>query len=217
MYLKKYIAQCEAFGWSGGPEFQTRIVQMANGRERRNADWGQHRHRYTLPFQNIRPDGYATVRQMFEVVRGQLGEFLYYDPLSRLATDQLFGVGDGVTTEYQLSTLSVLDGVTYQREVYALYTPDDGGDAIEVTPTIAISGVPTVAFVTDPDRGKVIFTVAPANGAPLRWSGPFSVWVRFLNDWLPFSIDNRSGEGFTINGTIDLMELPPPAEITSNG
>ena len=47
-------------------------------------------------------------------------------------------------------------------------------------------------------------------GEILRWSGSFSVWVRFDNDRLPFSIDSRSGGDFVVNGSVDLLEMPPP-------
>lgn len=207
MYLREYIATCEAYGWNGGPEFSTRIVTLANGRERRNADWQQYRNRYTLPFQNIDPEGYANIRQMFEVCRAQLHCFRYSDPLGRTAVDQLFATGDGVEDTFQLSTLSVQDGVTYQRNVYAI--PDDG------VLTVTVNGAPTTDFVVDRDRGLIVFDTPPANDAVLRWSGPFDIWVRFNNDWLPVSIDNRVSGGFAHNGSIDLIEVAPPELVES--
>lgn len=202
-YLRAQIEACEAFGWEGGPEFRTRIVEMQNKRERRNADWAEARHRFTLPFQNIDPDRYANIKQMHLVCRGMLHAFLYRDPLDNEADDELFGVGDGTQTTFQLSKLSVIDGVTYQRNVYAL--PD-------VTPgfTVTANDSPVSAYTLDRDRGLITFDSPPANGSLLRWSGPFLVWVRFNQDWLPFSIDNRGPDGFAHNGTVDLMEVPPP-------
>lgn len=207
MYLREYISTCEAYGWNGGPEFSTRIVPLLNGRENRNADWQQYRNRYTLPFQNIDASGYANIRQMFEVCRGQLHCFLYSDPLARAAVNQLFATGDGVTDTFQLTTLSVLDGVSYQRGVYAI--PDAG------VVTVTVNGTPTSAFTIDRDRGLIVFDTPPANDALLRWTGPFDIWVRFNNDWLPFSIDNRSGAEYVHNGTIDLIEVAPPELVGS--
>ena len=68
-HLRPYIDACETFGWSGGQEFNTRLVTLLNGRERRNANWSQGRHRYTLPFQNLMREQYRAVRQMHEVCR----------------------------------------------------------------------------------------------------------------------------------------------------
>lgn len=202
-YLRAQIEACEAFGWEGGPEFRTRIVEMQNKRERRNADWAEARHRFTLPFQNIDPERYSNIKQMHLVCRGMLHAFLYSDPLDNTADDQLFAVGDGTQATFQLSKLSVIDGVTYQRNVYAL--PDSTPD-FEVT----ANDSPVVAYTLDRDRGLITFDSAPPNGALLRWSGPFLVWVRFNQDWLPFSIDNRGPGGFSHNGSVDLMEVPPP-------
>ena len=47
MYVRAFIAACAGFGWTGGPEFKTRIRELPNGHERRNADWENARHRFT--------------------------------------------------------------------------------------------------------------------------------------------------------------------------
>lgn len=201
-YIRALIETCETFGWNGGPLFDTRVVQMANGRERRNANWAQYRSKYELPFQNIDASQYRNIRQMFEVCRGQLHCFLYRDRLADEATNQLIGYGDGAIDTFQLSTLSALDGITFQRAVYAI------ADDAEIS--VSVNGVPTTAFALDRDRGLIIFDDPPAMAAEIRWSGRFLVWVRFANDWLPFSIDNKNAGGFFHNGTIDLFEMPPP-------
>lgn len=40
-HLNAYLAPCPGFGWQGGPVFNTRFRGMANGPERRNANWDQ--------------------------------------------------------------------------------------------------------------------------------------------------------------------------------
>lgn len=211
MYLRAFIDACEGFGWNGGPEFNTRIKTLQNGRERRNANWQQSRHRYALPFLNISAEQYAAVRQMFEVCQGMLHAFLYRDPLDYSATNEVFAVADGRST-YQLIKVSVVDGVSYRRNVYALYVPDNAGASDESSPIVTVDGTPT-AVTVDYDRGTVTFAVAPSAGSILRWSGEFAVWVRFDSDWLPFSIDQRRGHEYAHNGQISLLELPPPEEV----
>lgn len=217
MYVRAFIPACESFGWNGGPSFQTRIKTLSNGRERRNGDWSQEKNRYTVPFQNINADSYRGVRQMFQVCRGMLHTFLYRDPLDDVAEDESFGIGNGVDVEFQLSKLSAIEGVIYQREVHALYVPgayDPATNSTAADPStvvVTVNGVPT-AVTVDPDRGTVLFAAPPAAAAVLRWSGAFSVWVRFDADWLPFSIDNRAAGQFAHNGQIALMEEPAPEE-----
>lgn len=209
MHLRAFIDACEAFGWTGGQEFNTRIVALLNGRERRNANWAQGRHRYTVPFQNLKRAQYRAVRQMHEVCRGMEHAFLYFDPSAHEADNDVFAIGDGAASEFQLSTLSAIDGVSYQRLVRALYVPGDNGEAIESVIVVTVNGVPT-AVTPDYDRGTVLFAAPPAADTILRWSGEFSVWVRFNNDWLPFSIDNKSEDEFVHNGTVELIEVPEP-------
>lgn len=214
-YLTAFIPACEGYGFNGGPEFQTRIVEMANGRERRNGNWDQPRHKYSLPFMNIDKARYAAIKNHHMACRGQLHSFLYRDPLDDEADDELFGTGDGTTTEFQLTKLSIVDGVFLQRNVTALFIPDADGDGIPADPAVTVNAAPT-AVTADYERGIITFAAAPGVGTILRWSGPFAVWVRFAQDWLPFSIDSRSHGDPVHNGSVDLIELPPP-EATSSG
>lgn len=209
-YLKAYIGAAYSHGWEGGPEFKTRIVDMANGRDRRNAEWAQPRHRFTLGFQHLNAESYASIKQMHLVARGMLHTFLHQDGLDPSATDELFGLGDGVEDEFQLSKLSVVSGVTYQRFVYALFVPGDNGIATDAPITVTINGEPTTAFTLDRDRGLIVFDDPPEVDAVLRWSGPYSLWVRFAQDWLPFSFDEPNGR----YGTVDLLEDKAPPEVT---
>lgn len=196
-YLDAYLQPCPGYGWEGGPEFRTRIVEMANGRERRNADWAQARHRYVAPFLNISRDAYRLIKQMHLVCRGQLNCFRFRDELDYQSANEIFAVADGVQTVFQLAKVSTIDGISYVRNVYAPLagvTVTDNNSP--VTPTI------------DYDRGTVTFAAPPTNNHVLRWTGEFDVWVRFTQDYLPFTLDNPNAT----NGQVDLIEMPPPPE-----
>lgn len=219
MYLRNYIPACETFGWTGGPEFMTRKVEMRNGRERRNAEWAKARHRFQLPYGNLSSNEYAPIKSLHLVCRGCLHDFLYQDRLDYIAADAQFGIAEPGQTAFQLGKISEIDGVAYFREVTALYrpNPDSKGDALEVTPVIRINGAPSTAFTVDPDTGVGTFDSPLTGGEVLTWDGEFSLWVRFDNDFLPMSIDNRFASGpYAINGTVDLVEMPPPVTETSS-
>lgn len=194
-YLDTYIEECPAFGWQGGGEFKTTVVEMASGAERRNAEWQNVRHRYQMSFLNITKAAYRNIKQLHLVCRGRLHCFKFRDQLDFEADNEAFGVGTGSRTEWQLIKQSLIDGVSYQREVYV----------IEPGAVVRVNGTPT-AVTIDQDRGIVTFGVAPANGAALTWSGTFAVWVRFDQDYMPFSLDNPDAT----NGSVDLIEMPPP-------
>lgn len=206
-YLRAYIEKCPGFGWQGGPSFKTRIVSMANGRERRNAEQAYARHAYSAPFRNISPADYANIKQMHLVCRGMLHAFKFRDQLDYAsgpdgvapAQPEVFGAGDGAQTVFQLRKISTLSGVSYTRNVYAIRSA-----------VVTVNGVASAPTI-DMDRGTVTFAAAPAAAAVLRWTGEFDIWVRFNQDDLPFSIDNKSPKnGVLVNGSVDLIEVPPP-------
>lgn len=211
-YLRAYIPACEGYGWEGGPEHRTNIVQLRSGRERRNAMWVQPQHFFSLPFSNISQPEYAPIKQMHMNRRGRWGVFLYRDRLDDTADDALLGVAEAGQTEFQLGKWSIIQGVSYYRHVTAMYVEGDDGDAVPVDPEVTVDGAAAIGMTTDYDRGVIIFENPMAGGEILRWSGDFSLWVRFDNDRLPFSIDNRSGRSFVVNGQVDLLEMPPPEE-----
>lgn len=201
-YIRAYLETCEGYGWEGGPEFSTRITSMANGFERRNGDWAEARRKFSLPFLNLSRERYLPILNMFYTARGQLHCFLYRDPLDHEADNELIGLGDASEVEFQLSKLTVVDGFVYQRNVYAI--PDD--ETIVVT----VNGSPT-AVTVDKDRGTITFAVAPALNAQIRWTGTFDCWVRFNQDYLPFSMDAPDAR----NGQVELVEMPPAQEVVS--
>lgn len=219
VYRRAYISTCEAFGWDGGPGFHTNIVTLANKHENANADWDQPQHFFSLPFLNILPALYTPIKQMHMNCRGRHGKFLYRDRLDYTVSDEILAIAEPGQDTFQLGKWSVIDGVSYFRHIYALYAPDDSnpGEAVEITPVITVDGDPTTAFATDYDRGELVFDAPMTGGEELRLTlSSFSLWVRFDNDRLPFSIDNKSGGEFVVNGTVDLLEMPPPKPETSS-
>lgn len=201
MHLDAYLEPCAAYGWEGGPQFRTNIVELQNGDEFRNADWAEARHVYTAPFQNITPEAFRALKRMFLVCRGMNHAFRFRDELDYQADDEVFGAGDATTTGFQLAKISEVDGFTYTRYVYALAG----------TPTITVNGTPTTAFSVNERTGQIEFDTPPAAAAVLRWSGEFDIWVRFATDFLRFSLDNLQAT----NGAIEAIEVRPPDEAVS--
>lgn len=196
MFYPIEIEACPGFGFTGGPEFQTNIRALQNGRENRNADWSVTRHRYSVPFSNISDEAYANVKRVFLVVRGQAHTFLHKDWGDFEAVDEVFAVGDGTTGPYQLRKVSVADVGEYDR----IITKPKAGVVVKK------NGVVSAATI-DTETGLVTMGAAAAPGTILTWTGEFYVHVRFNSDQLPFSLDNRMGSGFANNGSIELIEV----------
>lgn len=214
VFARNYIQACEGYGWEGGPEFNTDIVEMVNKAEKRNARWSQSRFFATLPFLNIRPELYGYILDMFEDRMGRWGVFLYRNPLNFSASGAIFGMGDGVTKTFQLAYSSEVGGRVRMRNAYAIYSPSPTGDGSAIDPPVSIyvNGIAAAGVTIDRDRGLVTFASAPADDAELTWDGEFSHWVRFANDRLPFSIDNRASGEFATNGMVELTEVNPPRD-----
>lgn len=198
MYLDAYLQPCPGYGWEGGPEFKTQIIELMNGRERRNAEWSQAKHRYTAPFNNINKLAYREIKRMHLACRGMLHCFRFRDQLDYEAVNEVFGEGDGTKTQFQLIKTSVVDTIAYVRAVHAV-----DGDI-----TVTINGVATTAYTINDRTGVVTFTSPVPDSAIVRWSGIFDVWVRFAEDYLPFTLDNPNAT----NGSVNLIEVPPPIE-----
>lgn len=197
-HLDAYLAPCPGYGWEGGPTFQTQIEFLQNGDERRNAQWAEARHGYSAPFLNIARDAYRELKRMFLVCRGMTFAFRFRDELDYQATDEVFGVGNGTEDTFQLCKISLVDGVEYVRNVYAL----------PAVPVLKVNGTPTTAFSINLRTGQVQLDTPPAAAAVLSWSGEFDIWVRFATDSLRFSLDDPNAT----NGTVELLEVPAPNE-----
>lgn len=215
VYVREYIRSIEAFGWEGGPEFNTAIQPMLNKREKRNAMWSQSRFFASLPFNNILPGQYENILSMFEDRMGRWGAFLYRNRLADFAEDEEFAIGEAGRTTYQLGIKVGRPGRERTIEIHALYVPDlnSDGEASESDITIMVDGTPTSDVTIDHDTGVVEFDSPPGAGAVLTWSGAYSHWVRFDQDELPLSIDNRNGGQagqYLLNGSVDVIGVPPP-------
>lgn len=218
-YVRAYIPACESYDWTGGPGFNTRIVVKQNGRERRNADWSQPQHSYSLPFQGLTQADYVPIKAMHLNRRGAWGVFLYRDPLDSVASQEVFAIAEAGQTTFQLAKQSAIDGVPYERMVRALYLPDpqNPGGVVPAPVSVRVNGAATTSYTLDPDTGVIVFASPMAGGEVLDWSGSFSLWVRFVSDRLPFTIVNRGQAGYFVEGAIDLLEMPAPVtgDITS--
>lgn len=199
------IEECPGFGWQGGPEFDTLIRPLqSSGRNRRKARRAVVIHRYVIPYQNIPVAAYINIKRMHMAMWGSLHTFLHHDELDDTADNEQFGVGDGTTTVFQLKkTYDPGGGATYD---WTITKPDVSGALGGGPVVIFIDGAPYAASV-NALTGEVDFGSSPPDvGEVLTWSGMHYVCVRFNQDDLPFSIDNKSGHAFITNGSFGLIE-----------
>ena len=169
------------------PEFSTSVAVTASGHERRNSLWSDARLRFDVG-PGVRSEAeLGVLLQFFRARRGAARGFRLADPFDHSsaemtgtpsATDQLIGIGDGLTADFQL------------RKNYGV--SQDPGDEPQLRPItrpreqsvrVSVDGVETGGFTLG-SGGMVRLEMAPADGAEVRAGFLFDVPVRFAEDRL---------------------------------
>lgn len=171
------------------PTFRNVIQESIAGNEQRFAQWTKCRGvgdlSYGLQNSSDPLGDFKAIVAMYRAHFGSIYPFRFRDWSDYVATNSVFGTGDGATTAFQLS-------MTYDPQAIMLGT---AGSYLYVrnitllasTPVIKKAGViqtPGTAY-TISSSGLVTFVSAPAAGAQLVWSGEFDIPVRFDGDMLP--------------------------------
>lgn len=184
-----------SFGSLGGPERRTEIVTLTNGFEERNTPWSQSRRRYDAGFGMRSLDDLAELIEFFEARSGQLYGFRWKDwadyksclPSENInALDQVIGIGDDVSTEFQLMK-NYRSGEAVQ--VRNITKP------VESLVTVAVAGDlqnSEADFAVNIETGMVSFSSPPSDGAKITAGYEFDVPVRFDTDRIESSIGGFS-------------------------
>jgi uncharacterized protein (TIGR02217 family) len=156
---------------------KTLIQTSVSGLENRVALWSAPRWRWTLSFNFLRDDSndeFRTLLAFFLARQGSYDSFLFDDPDDNAVAGQPLGVGDGVTTAFQL--VRSLGG--YAEPVlapHALTAVSVGGASIGS------------AFAVDPNGGVLTLAAAPAAGATVAADFTYYWPVRFMTDEVDFA------------------------------
>lgn len=169
------------------PVWNTDVQMSISGKKSTLARWSYPIYAIEVGYEFLRSDTawgeYQDLVAFFNLAGGRANLFRFNDPDDNTATDQGFGVGDGVTLAFQLTR--AMGGLLFSW-VDPVFYP--------VTSSIYVAGVlmtPAVDY-TISTTGLVTFTAAPALGAALTWSGTFNWLVRFDDD-------SNTFEKFTYN------------------
>lgn len=180
-----------SFGSVGGPERRTEIVTLTNGFEERNTPWAHSRRRYDAGVGLRSLDDVELLIAFFEARAGQLHGFRWKDwsdfksgPTSRAVAvgDQPIGIGDGVTTVFQLQKTYVSGLQSYVRPILK---------PVAGTVVVAIEDDPKVEsleFTVELETGQVSFFLPPDVGARVTAGFEFDVPVRFDTDAIQTSV-----------------------------
>jgi len=160
--------------------FSTAVSESVTGKKTFFANVVQPRYTYTIDIEGLDSSGAnagLAVRSMQTLVGfynqcyGRALSFQFTDPDDSVATMQVFGTGDGTTTQFQLAR--AMGGF-----VEAVYAP--GG-----VPQIYVAGTALAfnsGYSINMQTGVVTFATAPALGAALAWTGIYAWWCNWDDD-----------------------------------
>lgn len=179
-----------SFGATGGPEFRNEIVQMTSGFEQRNARHSSAMRRYDAGTGVRSKRDLYHVLAFFEARHGSLISFRFRDPFDNLSgmvgqpiheNDQIFGLGDGITENFQLRK-AYHSGQQMPERIIRL--------PIANSVKIAIDGALTAQWSLNALTGMVTFDDPPPQGAILSAGFQFDVPVRFDTEQLLLSVSS---------------------------
>lgn len=191
-----------AVGTTKHPEFKTGVFEALSGLESRVKFRRYPKYTFGLNLEFLienREEQQLTELMGFMLGRaGMYAPFLFKDATDYRVTDQVFGVGDGVSTEYQLiRTYGGFDEPV--QNINEIYTPYRGllidNTQPENTPGPylysyidgeLVVGVKNTDYTLS-DTGLVTFFGPVADGQTLYWQGDYYYRVRFVEDGYDFA------------------------------
>jgi uncharacterized protein (TIGR02217 family) len=185
-YIDTRLDECVAYGFTGGPEWSTIVVNLDNGREQRNGQWLFPKHRYSAQFMNIPATARDEILSAFHACRGQLHAFRFKD-----WNDYRHSDGNGIPVFVNLN------GVWRMAKQYQ-FGSEVSTRLIQapVVGTIALSG----GSLSNLDFETGIYS---GDATGITWTGEHDVWVRFQSDYNAFSIGTLNAH----TSDIELIEV----------
>lgn len=178
-FIEERLLDKVAYGTQSGPEYNTKIVTLRSGVERRARLWTRPLTRFSVIYNALNPEDREHVIRAFRACAGRFYGFRMRDPLDYRAVDEPLGLAIGEEQTVQLRKSYDFGPIT---EIGPVYKP--------VTVQLYADGLPLVTTV-DMTTGLVTFSAT--EGAVITWTGVFDKPVRFDDDALMWSLDARSG------------------------
>lgn len=214
-----------SYGSRGGPGLKTNIIETDSGAEQRISRWASARHMFNARYGIKTYEDLSEVKRFYLARRGATHGFRYKDWTDykstanslktdvTSATDQLIGLGDGTTTQFQLLKKYTSGSQTYVRTIEK---PVAGSVKVAIDGVVQNSG-----WSINTTTGMITFSVAPSLNAEVTAGYEFDVPVRFgkeVDDLLSISVDDFSSGSIGDIPIVEIInELPIPDEFPYGG
>lgn len=173
-------------GAKGGPGFNTTVLPLSNGKEKRNIEWSRSRGRWDVGYGIQNRVAFNTVLEHFHVMQGKAHSFPFKDwsdfEIGKDATDteQEIALGDNVEKDFQIVRRYTAGSVTYDRLIEK---------PISATIRVFLATVEQGSgYTVDASTGIITFTTAPGPGVSVGVICEFDTPVRFDTDDLDLVI-----------------------------
>jgi uncharacterized protein (TIGR02217 family) len=190
-----------SYGSSGGPGFNTTVIELSSGHEQRNINWSEAKANYEAQH------GVKTRAQMEELIdffwarRGKAYGFRFKDWADFDLTGEAIGTGDGIKTAFQVIKTYEPAGYPYQRIIRKLNP---------AVPLVVYNNgvlVPQPSGCTvDNNTGLITFAIPPVVDHVITVVGEFHVPVRFDIDDMKVTHDQWEVMSWP---SIPLVEIKP--------
>ena len=184
----------------GGPAFSTKISELTSGKERRNINRINARHKYEIDFKEISQKQVNEVLSFFMARQGRAYGFRLKDWNDFEVNSQIIAIGDGNKTEFQLIKDYDDGAYTFTRKIFK---PVESSVAVYVDDVLQQTG-----YSVDYNKGAVTFDNAPLNEEVITADFQFDVPVRFAADEL---VSKTESYGKRTVRNIELIEIVNPS------
>lgn len=149
------------------PYWESTVQRSVSGRSLGITAYTYPLWKYRVGFEFLRAGSFAELEQIvgfFNKHRGRTDTWLFFDEEDYLVTSQQIGLGDGVTTAFQLvrSFGDFIEPITEPKQFNSM----------------TVAGIETPLYA-HAGGGRILFSAAPGAGQPIVWGGEFYRRCRF--------------------------------------
>lgn len=193
-----------AYGFHGGPGFNTTVLELGSGFERRNINWSKSRAKYDISHLMKDPDKFSELLDWMYAMMGRAYSFKFWDNFDDTITAQVIGAGDGSAQDFQIyKRYSITNGVDefhYDRLITKIQPNTISGVFVG-----AAAQTLGVDYTINLNTGVLHFAVAPPlDDEIIIGSVKFFVHVRFEMDEMDAEYSTHEHISW---GSIALLEI----------
>lgn len=173
-----------SYGSLGGPAFNTTVLILNSGHERRNVNWSEVKASYEVAQAIKSREQMDVLLKFFYARQGRAYSFRFFDHMDHRTGLQTLGTGDGTKIKFQISKTYQSGAFTYTRDI----TKPINGTLINLK--VGGNSINSNYYSVDYNTGIITLDTAPTAGQAVTIDDVnFNVHTRFDIDQMEVSHD----------------------------